>query len=44
MNKLVNRDKALLEYLYRKYGYEQLTKFSKKLKSNKNKITKISNE
>lgn len=40
MNKLVNRDKAILEYLYYKYGYEALNEFSKKIKSNKNKITK----
>lgn len=40
MNKLVNRDKAILEYLYHKYGYEKLNEFSKKIKINKNKITK----
>lgn len=40
MNKLVNRDKAILEYLYHKYGYDKLTQFSKKLNNNKNKITK----
>lgn len=45
MNKLVNRDKAILEYLYCKYGYETLSNFSKKLiKENKNKKSKISNE